>query len=111
MKVKRVTMLSGTHAVIHLSPWWLARLLGASDVVCELEWHDYDQRAMTKAGWYSVHSGRHLDYMPHSSLLERALEFQPLQLEAPTPHDVSDPPVDEAGVVSLPRARLLKEKG
>lgn len=98
MKVKRVTMLAEDHAVIHLSPSWLAKLFGAKDVVCELQWFVTDPKTNTRAGWHSVHSGRHIDYMRHGSMLERALEFQPLQAD------------DKGESITLPEARLLERQ-
>lgn len=99
MKVKRVVMLASDHAVVHLSPSWLARLFGAKDVVCELQWFlSPCESPSSYSGWHNVHSRRHIDYMPHSSLLRSALEFQPLQIG------------DKDAPIAVPEARLLEEQ-
>jgi hypothetical protein len=92
MKVRRVVLLTREHAVIHLTPSWLARLLGAKDLVVELE-YDYPN-------WVSRYTRERLGWIKHSTIIKAAMEAYPLE---------QSPAVDEAGVVSLPRAKLHKE--
>lgn len=91
MKVVRVAMLADDYAVVHLRPSWLARLFGAKDVMCELVYLPHGYRADEKSlylsgsGWHCKRTHKHIGYMRHSSLLEYALQFQPLQVQGDIP--------------------------
>lgn len=81
MRVQRVVMHSATSATVYLQPSWLARLFGARDLVCEVErrgarkGHDEEEGPVA---WRSKHTGKRLGWMKHGSLIEHALECQPV---------------------------------
>lgn len=63
-----------------LRPSWFARLFGAKDLMCELQYrgaykgkHGVEDDLIE---WRAKHTGKPIGYMPHGSLLEYALQFR-----------------------------------
>ncbi len=79
MKIDRIIRHSHKEVTIILRPSWFARLFGAKDLVCELQYrgaykgkHGVEDECLE---WRSKHTGQKVGYMPHGCLLEYALTF------------------------------------
>lgn len=79
MKIDRVIRHTPTEVTIILRPSWFARLFGAKDLVCDLQYrgaykgkHGIEDECLE---WRSKLTGKKVGWMKHGCLLEYALEF------------------------------------
>ena len=59
----------GKHVTVRMTPSWIARVFGARETVCEVDFN--------KDGWYHVATGRRLWEIKHGALIRAALNFWP----------------------------------
>lgn len=76
----RATLLdrTGDRATVRLTPSWLARLFGARETMCELNYHAGDADLDIKAGWYTAGTGRAVRDLWHGDEIRDALDFVPV---------------------------------